>query len=71
MFFPKKLNWYYTGSCLDMNRRLYGHNIGHSKYTSTGISRTLTYQQKFAKPLEAKKREMTIKKRNPENISKS
>ena len=37
ILFSEKLNKYYVGACIDMDRRLYEHNIGHSKFTSTEI----------------------------------
>ena len=57
-----KLNKYYVGACTDLERRLYEHNIGHSKFTSTGIPWVLKYSETFETLQEAKKRELTIKK---------
>ena len=37
ILYSTKLNKYYVGACIDIDRRLYEHNIGHSKFTSTGI----------------------------------
>ncbi len=34
--YSKKINKYYIGACTDLDRRLYEHNLGHSKFTSTG-----------------------------------
>ncbi len=31
ILFSEKLNKYYVGACIDMERRLHEHNIGHSK----------------------------------------
>ncbi len=45
-----------------MERRFYEHNIGHSKFTSTGTPWVLKYQEYFDTLPEAKKREMQIKK---------
>ncbi|MBX3242637.1 MAG: GIY-YIG nuclease family protein [Chitinophagaceae bacterium] len=37
ILYSEKLNKYYAGACIDLERRLYEHNIGHSKFTPTGI----------------------------------
>lgn len=37
ILYSEKLNKCYIGACIDMQRRLYEHNIGHSKFTSLGI----------------------------------
>ena len=62
IIFSEKLNKYYVGACTDINRRLYEHNIGHSKFTSTGVPWTLVYQEEYPSLPEAKKREAAIKK---------
>lgn len=62
ILFSEKLNKYYVGSCTDPGRRLYEHNIGHSKFTSLDIPWTIVYQEEFATLLEARQREMAIKK---------
>ncbi|MGN6801460.1 MAG: GIY-YIG nuclease family protein, partial [Ginsengibacter sp.] len=62
ILFSQKLNKYYIGACIDMERRLYEHNIGHSKFTSTGIPWVLKYTERFETLTEAKKRELAIKK---------
>ena len=45
-----------------MERRLYEHNIGHSKFTSTGIPWILKHSEIFPTLQDAKKRELQIKK---------
>jgi putative endonuclease len=45
-----------------MERRLYEHNIGHSKFTSTGVPWVIVYKEIFETLQEAKKREAFIKK---------
>jgi hypothetical protein len=35
ILFSEKLNKFYVGACIDLERRFYEHNIGHSKFTST------------------------------------
>jgi putative endonuclease len=42
--------------------RLHEHNIGHSKFTSTGIPWQLKYKEAFETVQEAKRRELAIKK---------
>ena len=37
ILYSAKLNKYYLGACIDIDRRFYEHNIGHSKFTSTGM----------------------------------
>ena len=37
IIYSEKLNKYYVGAYIDLERRLYEHNIGHAKFTSTGI----------------------------------
>ena len=62
ILFSEKLNKYYIGACTDMDRRFYEHNIGHSKFTSTGIPWELKYTEYYPTLPEAKKRELAIKK---------
>jgi putative endonuclease len=45
-----------------MERRLYEHNIGHSKFTSLGIPWKLLYTEEFEDLGAAKKRELQVKK---------
>ena len=62
ILYSEKLNKYYIGACIDMERRLYEHNIGHSKFTSLGIPWKLLYTEKFEDLAAAKKRELQLKK---------
>ncbi len=62
IIYSQKLNKYYVGACIDLERRLYEHNIGHSKFTSTGMPWILKHTQIFQTLQEAKKRELEIKK---------
>ena len=62
ILFSTKLNKYYVGACIDLERRMYEHNIGHSKFTSTGVPWELMYTEIFESLPEAKKRELAIKK---------
>jgi len=61
ILFSEKLNKYYIGACVNLERRLYEHNIGHSKFTSTGIPWKLAYSEEYLTLTEAKKRESQIK----------
>ncbi|MBL7747402.1 MAG: GIY-YIG nuclease family protein [Chitinophagaceae bacterium] len=60
--YSEKINKYYVGACTDLDRRLYEHNIGHSKFTSTGIPWKLVYSEPYETLTEAKQRELKIKK---------
>src|SRR5690606_39059350 len=62
ILYSKKLDKYYVGSCVNLERRLYEHNIGHSKFTSTGIPWEMVYKEEFQKEIEAKRRELGVKK---------
>lgn len=62
ILYSGKLNKYYVGACLDLERRLSEHNIGHSKFTSTGMPWILKYKEEYPSLLEAKKRESSIKR---------
>ena len=62
ILYSEKLNKYYVGACIDMGRRLYEHNIGHSKFTSTGTPWKLVYTEVFETLPLAKQREAYIKK---------
>ncbi len=62
ILFSRKLNKYYVGACIDLSRRLYEHNIGHSKFTSSGTPWEVVYQEFYDSLPLAKKREANIKK---------
>jgi putative endonuclease len=62
ILYSEKLNKYYVGSCVNLERRFYEHNIGHSKFTSTGIPWKIVYSEEYPTLTEAKKREAQIKK---------
>ncbi|MCE7058116.1 GIY-YIG nuclease family protein [Algoriphagus sp. AGSA1] len=62
ILYSEKLAKYYVGACIDLQRRLYEHNIGHSKFTSTGIPWKLVYREDFDELITAKRRELQIKK---------
>ena len=62
ILYSDSLNKYYVGACIDMERRLREHNIGHSKFTRTGVPWRLVYSETFESLQEAKKRELYVKK---------
>jgi putative endonuclease len=62
ILYSDKLDKYYVGACTDMDRRLYEHNIGHSKFTSSGVPWKLVYAEQFESLAEAKSREHQVKK---------
>ena len=62
IIYSLKLNKYYVGACTDLERRLHEHNIGHSKFTSTGMPWILKYTEYFENLQKAKARELAIKK---------
>ncbi|MCZ2458741.1 MAG: GIY-YIG nuclease family protein [Chitinophagales bacterium] len=62
ILYSEKLDKYYIGACINIERRLYEHNLGHSKFTSLGIPWKLIYTESFDSFTDAKKREQQIKK---------
>ncbi len=62
IIYSAKLDKYYVGACIYLDRRLYEHNIGHSKFTSLGIPWQIVYTEGYQTLPEAKKRELQIKK---------
>ena len=68
ILFSEKLNKYYIGACIDMDRRLYEHNIGHSKFTSTGIPWVLKYTEPFDTLQTSKKKRIANKKNEIKKI---
>ena len=62
ILYSEKLKKYYIGAALNVQRRLYEHNIGHSSFTSTGMPWVLKYKEEFEDLLSAKRRETQIKK---------
>jgi putative endonuclease len=61
ILYSEKLNKFYVGACINLERRFYEHNIGHSTYTSTGMPWILMYSAQFPDLPTAKKRERQIK----------
>ncbi len=62
ILYSAKIDKYYIGACTDMQRRLYEHNIGHSKFTKAGTPWMIVYTEEFDTSLQAKQRELQIKK---------
>ena len=60
--FSEKLNKYYIGSTTDIERRLLEHNRGKEKFTITGCPWILVYTEVFIELLDARRRELYIKK---------
>jgi putative endonuclease len=56
ILYSSKLDKYYVGACINMERRLHEHNIGHSSFTSTGIPWELMYEEHYDTLPEAKYR---------------
>jgi len=49
------------GSTQDLDQRLKEHNLGKSKFTSSGIPWELIYKESFPTNADARKREMFLK----------
>ena len=62
ILYSSKLDKYYVGSTTDMPRRLEEHNRGKEKFTSTGCPWILVYMEIFTDLLDARRRELHIKK---------
>ena len=62
ILYSKKIDKYYVGACTDLDRRFYEHNLGRSKFTSTGIPWELVYTEEWVDLVLAKQRELKIKK---------
>ncbi len=52
---------FYTGSTNNIERRLYEHNIGQTKYTSLTKPFELVYKETYNTKIEASKRERFFK----------
>lgn len=62
ILFSEKINKYYVGSTIDIERRLMEHNRGKEKFTSAGCPWILVYKESFSELTGARKRERHIKK---------
>ena len=48
ILYSAKLNKYYIGACINMERRLMEHNSGHSTFTSLEIPWELRYREGYS-----------------------
>ncbi len=55
IIYSGKLNKYYVGACIDLDRRLHEHNIGHSKFTATGLTMGVETHRSFSNTCASKK----------------
>ena len=62
ILYSEKIDKYYVGACTDFDRRFYEHNLGRSKFTSTGIPWELVYKEEWEDLVLAKQLELKIKK---------
>ncbi len=62
ILFSAKLNKYYVGACSNLERRLFEHNIGHSKFTKLGMPWIVVWKKEFESLLEAKSLKQKVKK---------
>ena len=62
ILYSEKLNKFYVGSTTDIERRLLEHNRGKEKFTKTGMPWLLVYNESFDLLIDARKREIQIKK---------
>jgi len=63
ILYSNSLNKYYTGSTIDLPRRLNEHNRGKTPFMATGIPWKLVFKKEFLTRPEAVKLEKQIKKR--------
>ena len=71
ILYSKKLNKFYIGSTTDLNRRITEHNRGKEKFTKTGGQWELKYQEVFAELIDARRRELFIKKQKSRGFIES
>ncbi len=68
IIYSAKLNKYYVGACTDLDRRLYEHNIGHSKFTSTGVPWVLKHKEEFQQFAGSQKKRTANQKEKIQNL---
>ena len=61
ILYSEKLDKYYVGSTQDLSARIKRHNLGHNKYTKTGLPWKLVYSEDYETRSEAVFREKEIK----------
>jgi hypothetical protein len=49
ILYSEKLNKYNIGVCIDMDRRIYEHNIGHSKFTISFVLNMFSIRLNYCK----------------------
>jgi putative endonuclease len=71
ILYSVKIDQYYTGSTINIIKRLIKHNKGYNKSTKSGIPWMVVYFEEYATRSEAYKREKEIKRhKNREFITK-
>lgn len=68
ILYSGKINRYYTGHTIDLERRLQEHNRGKTAFMESGRPWTLIYSKKFQTRKEAVNHEAVIKKRGAERF---
>jgi putative endonuclease len=68
ILFSSKINKYYTGHTIDLNRRLIEHNHGKTAFMSRGVPWEVVYTRTFNSRIEAMKLEIIIKKRGAQRF---
>jgi putative endonuclease len=63
ILYSNKLNKYYIGSALNKDERLIRHNNKTEKFTSLGVPWQMVYFEEYQTVLEARRREVEIKKK--------
>ena len=71
IIYSKKLDKYYVGACIDLQRRLYEHNIGRSNLQHLVCLGYTNIQNHLQLCLSLKKEKWKLERRNPEFILKS
>jgi putative endonuclease len=62
ILFSEKIKKYYIGSTTDIERRIIDHNRGKEKFTKTGMPWVIVYTEIFEDLIDARRRELYIKK---------
>jgi putative endonuclease len=62
ILYSEKIDQYYTGSTIDLIKRLIRHNYGYNRSTKRGIPWKVVYFEEYSTRTEAYKREMEIKR---------
>jgi len=63
ILYSSKINKYYIGQTVDINRRMEEHNRGKTAFLATGIPWRIVYSKVHTSRTEAIKEEKIIKKR--------